>query len=209
MQLVASQLTIVRGDRLVISDLSFKVSAGRALVLTGANGSGKTSLLRTLAGFLRPGAGELRLEGGDADRTLAEHCHYIGHRAALKSSLTALENLAFWNQYFAESARDMLPGRSGAALDSFGMLGLGDIPVAYLSAGQKHRIALARLLLAYRPIWLLDEPTASLDAASQGILDAVIDRHLRSGGIAVIATHQPLDVGPQHELRLDAGAEDV
>lgn len=208
MQLVASHLTIVRGDRLVISDLSFKVSAGEALILTGANGSGKTSLLRTLAGFLKPGAGELLLEGGNAERTLSEHCHYVGHRTALKSSLTALENLAFWNGYFAEDVRDLLPGRSGAALDSFGMLELGHVPVAYLSAGQKHRVALARLLLAHRPIWLLDEPTASLDAASQGVLDAVIDRHLRSGGMAVVATHQPLDVSPQLELRLDAGVGD-
>jgi len=208
MHLVASDLTILRGERAVIPDLSFKVSAGEALILTGANGSGKTTLIRSLAGLLKPSRGTLRLEDGDARRSLAEQCHYVGHRSALKPALTVLENVTFWSQYFADDNHGRLPSSGGAALDSFGLRELSDIPAGYLSAGQKQRAGLARLLLTHRPVWLLDEPTASLDAASQGVLEAVIDRHLLAGGLAVIATHQPLDIVNQFELRLDAAMED-
>ena len=207
MQLVADELAVLRGERIVFSDLSFAVSAGEALILTGPNGSGKTTLIRAIAGFIRPAEGELRLEAGDAERTLGQHCHYVGHRNALKSSMTVLENIAFWRSFLARDNIDRLPGRDGAALDTFGLLELSHIPAGYLSDGQKRRLGLARLLLTRRPIWLLDEPYASLDAASQGVLDAVIDRHLWSGGIALIATHQPIDVASQRELRL--GTTDV
>jgi heme exporter protein A len=210
MQLAADELAVMRGERIVFSGLSFAVSEGEALVLTGPNGSGKTTLIRIIAGLIRPAAGELRLEAGDAERTIEQHCHYVGHRGAVKSSMTVLENLEFWRGFLARDSIDRLPGRDGAALDAFGLLELSNIPAGYLSDGQKRRLGLARLLLTRRRIWLLDEPYASLDAASQGILDAVIDRHLRAAGIAIIATHQPIDVSSQRELRLgrtDAGAE--
>lgn len=202
MQLAADQLAVTRGERFVFAGLSFSISEGEALILTGPNGSGKTTLIRVIAGFIRPAAGELRLEAGDAERTIGQHCHYIGHRGAVKTSMTVLENVAFWRSFLAKDSIDRLPGRDGAALDAFGLLELSHIPAGYLSDGQKRRLGLARLLLTRRRIWLLDEPYASLDAASQGILDSVLDRHLRAGGIAVIATHQPIDVSSQRELQL-------
>lgn len=210
MQLAADELAVTRGERIVFSELSFAVSEGEALILTGPNGSGKTTLIRAIAGLIRPAAGELRLEAGDPERTIGQHCHYVGHRGAIRSSMTVLENVEFWRSFLAKDSIDRLPGRDGAALDAFGLLALSHIPAGYLSDGQKRRLGLARLLLTRRRIWLLDEPYASLDAASQGILDAVIDRHLRSAGIAIIATHQPIDVSSQRELRLggtDAGTE--
>lgn len=210
MQLAADELAVTRGERIVFSDLSFAVSEGEALILTGPNGSGKTTLIRAIAGLIRPAAGELRLDAGDPERTIGQHCHYVGHRGAIRSSMTVLENVEFWRSFLAKDSIDRLPGRDGAALDAFGLLALSHIPAGYLSDGQRRRLGLARLLLTRRRIWLLDEPYASLDAASQGILDAVIDRHLRSAGIAIIATHQPIDVSSQRELRLggtDAGAE--
>jgi heme exporter protein A len=205
MQLVAQDLAVSRGERTIFAGLSFAVPAGEALILTGPNGAGKTTLLRMVAGFLRPVAGSVELDAGDTDRTLAEQCHYVGHRDAVKSNLTVLENIEFWYRFLGAS--QIVPGQAGAALDTFGLLGLSDIPARFLSDGQRRRLCLARLLLASRPLWLLDEPTAALDATSQGVLEAVIDRHLRAGGVALIATHQPIDVSPQRELSLRAGAE--
>jgi heme exporter protein A len=208
-QLVVQDLAVRRGERAIFAGLSFAVPPGEALILTGPNGAGKTTLLRTIAGFLPPAAGRLELEAGDPDRTIAEQCHYVGHRNAIKPSLTVLENIAFWHQFLADGGSGRVRGHAGAALDTFGLLGLSHIPAGYLSDGQKRRLCLARLLLTPRPLWLLDEPTAALDAASQGLLEAVIDRHLRSGGLAIVATHQPIDLSPQRELSLDAGAEDA
>lgn len=203
MQLVVQDLAVSRGERTVFAGLSFVVPPGEALILTGPNGVGKTTLIRTIAGFLRASAGGLELEpGDDANHSIAERCHYVGHRNALKSNLTVLENIVFWERYLANTRP--LPGAAGAALDTFGLLGLAHIPAGYLSDGQKRRLSLARMLLTPRPLWLLDEPVAALDAASQGILEAVIDRHLRSGGLAVIATHQPIDLSLQRELNLAA-----
>ncbi|HVY41872.1 MAG TPA: heme ABC exporter ATP-binding protein CcmA [Hyphomicrobiaceae bacterium] len=204
MQLRAKKLVVLRGERTVIAGLSFSVSSGEALVLTGPNGSGKTTLIRTLAGLTKPASGEIELDIQDAnDRSLAEHCHYVGHQNAVKASLTVAENAAFWWRFLADHPADRARGRAGAALDAFGLLELSHVPAGYLSAGQKRRLGLARLLTTHRPIWLLDEPTAGLDAASQGVLESVINRHLRSGGLAIIATHHPLDVSPQAELPLD------
>ena len=208
-QLVVQDLAVRRGERAIFAGLSFAVPPGEALILTGPNGAGKTTLLRTIAGFLPPAAGRLELEAGDPDRTIAEQCHYVGHRNAIKSNLTVLENIAFWQRFLADGASARMPGHAGAALDTFGLLGLSHIPAGYLSDGQRRRLCLARLLLARRPLWLLDEPAAALDAASQGVLEAVIDRHLRAGGLAVVATHQPIDLSPQLELSLGANAEPV
>jgi heme exporter protein A len=185
-----------RGGRVIVERLSFRLSGGSALLLTGANGSGKTTLLRSLAGFLQPASGQIRHEGADAEREPAELAHFIGHLDGIKAHLTVEENLRFWAAYLGDEA-DV-----AAALDSFALSGLADIPAGYLSAGQKRRLALARLAAAKRPIWLLDEPTVSLDTASVALLVAAIEAHVAGGGLAVIATHIPLALHRAQEIRL-------
>jgi heme exporter protein A len=196
MRLIAENLSCERGGRIVFSDLSFAIEAGEALQVTGRNGAGKSSLLRLVAGMVRMSSGSLTLERGEQDKPIAEQVHYCGHLDACKPSLTAQENLDFW--------RDFLGGgglSAYAALEAFGIARLADTPAGYLSAGQKRRLSLARLLAVKRPLWLLDEPTAALDTASQHSLFDAIKAHCASGGLALIATHMPLDV-PTRELRI-------
>lgn len=203
MLLVAENLVVDRGARTILDRVSFTVRAGEALVLTGRNGAGKTTLIRTLAGFLQPTSGMVRLEGGDEDRELAEECHYIGHASGIRASLTVAENLNFWAGYLGLLSgcdRDMAVEN---ALEKLGLLRLADIQAAYLSAGQKRRLGLARLLVAKRAVWLLDEPTVSLDAASAEVLGSVVAEHVAQGGIAVAATHVPLAIASAREFRLD------
>lgn len=205
MQLVAEDLVLERGGRRVINGLSFTVAAGEALVLAGPNGSGKTTLLRAMAGFIRPMHGTVRLEGGNGELTIAEQAHVVGHANAVKSSLTVVENTAFWGDYLGSSppsSSAAIGERLEAALRHFGLDDLGDFPAAYLSAGQKRRLGLARLLVADRPLWLLDEPTVSLDTASSERLVAAVNAHTKSGGIAVIATHLPLALESARTLQL-------
>ncbi len=205
LQLIADQLQVTRGARTIIRDLSFEVAAGEALLLTGANGAGKTTLIRTLAGFLAPSGGTIRLNGGDPERDIAEQSHYVGHANGIKASLTVAENLRFWTEYLAEDDRDGNADRLDEALDHFNLLDLSDIPAGYLSAGQKRRLGLARLLVAHRPLWLLDEPTVSLDTASVALLAKAVDAHVTGGGIAIAATHIPLGLAKTRELRLVGG----
>src|SRR6185312_205291 len=162
MQLRAENLSCVRGGREVFTGLSFAVAGGEALVVTGRNGAGKSSLLRTIVGLVRLAAGKIVLDQGQADATIAEQAHYLGHLDAIKPSLSVGENLIFWASYL---------GRGGdvtAALEAVDLAPLADLPAAYLSAGQKRRLAIARLVAVKRPVWLLDEPTSALDATSQG-----------------------------------------
>jgi len=194
MRLVGEGLRVERGERRIFDGVGFAVSAGQALVITGPNGSGKSTLLKAIAGFLPPAAGSIRLEGG-GDAPVAEHCHYLAHANALKPQLTVEDNLRFWADFCG-------PGIDvDAALEQVGLPGVGDIPTGFLSAGQKRRVAIARLLAARRPVWLLDEPTAALDAASDRRFARIVAEHLASGGIAVAATHQPL--GLAEPLTLD------
>jgi len=199
-QLVAENLVLERGGRNVVDGLSLRLEPGAALVLTGPNGSGKSTLLRALAGYLRPAAGSVRITGAGEDREASEVCHFVGHLDGIKSHLTAAENLAFWATYLGGQAD--VAARVEAALRAFALDALADIPAGYLSAGQKRRLALARLTVAERPLWLLDEPTVSLDAASVEVLVAAINAHLKSGGMAVIATHVPMALAPMQQLRL-------
>lgn len=201
MKLIADMLSSVRGGRAVFSKLSFEVAGGEALLLTGPNGSGKTTLIRTIAGLLRPAAGQVRLEGGHPEHSLGEECHYVGHLNGVKSTLSVEENAKFWNR-FLDGAHEAVE----TALATFGLSALRDIPAGYLSAGQKRRLGLARVLLARRPIWLLDEPTVSLDEASQAMVAGAVDAHVAAGGMVIAATHVPLGFGKSRELRLGGQA---
>jgi len=194
----------------VIADLSFATEAGEALLLVGPNGAGKTTLIRTLAGFISPASGTIRLTGVSDDRELAERCHYVGHLSGVKSSLTAEQNLLFWARYLGDpGSRAAIPERVAKALADFGMAPLAHYPAGLLSAGQRRRLGLARLSVALRPIWLLDEPTVSLDTASTGLLARLIKVHLASGGLVVAATHLPMGLDTARYLSLPKGETSV
>ncbi len=203
MRLSVVDLACRRGGRDVFAGVSFAVSGGEALIVRGRNGAGKSSLLRTLIGLLRPAAGRITLEGGDAELSLAEQAHYLGHQDALKPALTVGENLRFWAAYLGRAERAKQPGSVAEALETVGLRALADLPAAYLSAGQRRRLSVARLLAVKRPIWLLDEPTSTLDAAAQDRLAGRMQAHLADGGLIVAATHGPIGLSATRELRLD------
>ena len=199
--LKAEGVAITRGGRPVLSDLSFHVCAGEALVVTGPNGSGKSSLLRAVAGLIAPAAGRIYLEGG----ALRDAVHLVGHNNALKAQLSVLENALFWARWQGGADSDGeadAETRAENALEAVGLLGLADTPGAYLSQGQRRRLALARLVASPRPVWLLDEPVAGLDAASRDLFAASMARHLGGGGLIMAATHDPLGLNRPRELSL-------
>jgi heme exporter protein A len=200
MRLSATGLGCVRGSRAVFSNINLELSSGGALALVGTNGSGKSSLLRLIAGLLRPSEGRIELKGGDDELGLPEQAHYQGHLDALKPSLTVAENLDFWTRYLRQRAF-----RLDEPLAATGLGGLADLPAAYLSAGQRRRLSLARLIAVPRPIWLLDEPTSALDAAGQDRLAELMRQHLSTGGMILAATHGPLGIEAE-ELRLGGSA---
>jgi heme exporter protein A len=200
MRLSGRGVRCVRGGREVFSGLDFEASAGEALAVTGANGSGKTSLLRIIAGLLSAAGGSIGLEGGEAELTLSEQAHYLGHRDALKPALSVIENLGFWCDFLGGDASDTPASLAAAGLDH-----AAHLPAAFLSAGQRRRLSIARLLTVRRPIWLLDEPTNALDAAGQSLFGALMGDHLARGGLIVAATHAPLGLAAR-ELRLGVTA---
>ncbi|MCJ2015411.1 heme ABC exporter ATP-binding protein CcmA [Methylobacterium sp. J-076] len=202
MRLDVDNLACRRSGRRIFAGLTFSVGEGGALAVTGRNGAGKSSLLAILSGRLRPDGGRIAIaDVGEA--SLPECLHVVGHRDGLKSALTAGENLTF--------ARDLLGAPRlvpREALERLGLAHAHDLPVAYLSAGQRRRVALARLLVCARPLWLLDEPTAALDTASQEVLAGLMAEHRAGGGLVIAATHQALGLRDAMELRIDrAGPE--
>ena len=202
MRLVAERLSATRGEDLIFQDISFEVAGGEALVVKGPNGSGKSTLLRVLAGLLPAESGTAKLLAAPQPvERLGEACHYLGHRNAMKRELTVDENLVFWKDFFGD-----FPGRAGVevneAVESVGLGGIAHLPFGYLSAGQQRRMAMAKLLVAWRPVWILDEPTAALDVAAEKMFAGLVTAHLARGGIAIAATHQPLGLEAARELRM-------
>jgi heme exporter protein A len=190
-------LAVVRGDRIVFAGLDVTVAAGQALLLTGANGAGKSTLLRILAGLLRPAEGVVTWQGHDIAADPAAHAgrtRYLSHQDALKPALSVTENLDFFARLHG--------GAVGLALEALALAALADLPARVLSSGQKRRLALARLALAPAPLWLLDEPTTGVDAASVERLRPLLAAHRAAGGIVVAATHIPLPLDGARELKL-------
>ena len=197
LRLVASGLAARRGYRTLFEALDLALGAGEIIQLFGPNGSGKSTLLRILAGYGAPDSGVVRWEGLPSEVDPATLIHYSGHRDALRDALSARENLLFAAGLLGGSAAAIEP-----ALDRLGAGRLIDLPVRVLSAGQRRRIALARLLIAPRPLWLLDEPLAALDTAGQALVAALIGEHAAAGGAVLVATHHAIDVASR---RLDLG----
>ena len=203
MRLTAENLSARRGEDLIFKNISFNLGAGECLVLTGKNGSGKSTLLRTVAGLLRPESGRVTWisDGAEAGMRAAEACHYLGHRNAMKAELTVSENLSFWREFLGDISGNT--GMSvGEAAEQVGLGGITHLPFGYLSAGQQRRMAFAKLLVAWRPVWILDEPTAALDVSAESVFTELIKNHLATGGIVLAATHQPLGLENARELKM-------
>lgn len=197
MRLIAENVSGERGGEIIFSRIGFSLENGQSLVVTGPNGTGKSTLLRIVAGLLPPAEGTIRLEGGEGNANIGAVSHYLGHLNGMKTALSVRENLHFW-QHFSGEPR-LGPAE---ALEAVGLHGIEHLPFGYLSTGQRRRVAIARLLLNHRPVWLLDEPTAGLDKASERHFGALMGEHLGEGGIVVAATHLPLGIQGAKELRL-------
>jgi heme exporter protein A len=200
MRLAGRGVTCVRGGRQIFAGLDFDAVSGEAVAVVGRNGAGKTSLLRLIAGLLVPAGGTIALEGGDSELTLPEQSHYLGHRDALKPALSVMENLTFWADFLGGERSD-----AASNLASVGLAHAVHLPASFLSAGQRRRLSLARLLTVRRPVWLLDEPTTALDVGGQAMFSGLMRAHLEAGGLIIAATHAPLGIEAR-ELRIGGTA---
>ena len=194
-----SALTVSRGERILFRDLSFTVAHGEVLALTGANGAGKTSLLRAIARFIRPDAGEIAFGGTDVHEARRQHLHWQGPLDGLKAARSARDELAFQTRFAGAD-----PDGVAAAIDLLALTPLLDLEVRQLSAGQRRRLALARLIAAPRPLWLLDEPFSPLDARWRAVFGTLMQAHVDKGGAVIAAVHDPLPV-PARTLDIGAG----
>ncbi len=199
MRLEAENLAGERGGETVFAGLSFALSAGEALVVTGPNGSGKSTLLRIVAGLLAPESGRVTLTERGAALPVAAASHYLGHQNAMKPGLSVRENLAFWRDFNGAARLDV-----DAALEAVDLPGVDHIPFGYLSTGQRRRVSIAKLLVSHRPLWIVDEPTAGLDKASEARFAGLMRAHIGEGGMVVAATHIPLGLDDGKTLDMDA-----
>ena len=196
MELEITDLHLSRGDRLLVKDLNFKLSKGQSLKIEGANGVGKTTLIRAIAGFITPDKGKINFTFDDKDLSKREQIHYIGHKNGIRTSLTVLENLEFWASFYNTKPSLM------QIAQTYALKSLLHIPAGYLSAGQKRRLSLSRLSMSKRPLWLLDEPTVSLDQQSVKLVAKAAQNHIEEGGILIAATHIPLEIEFTNTLTL-------
>ncbi|HEV7416348.1 MAG TPA: heme ABC exporter ATP-binding protein CcmA [Tianweitania sediminis] len=202
MRLTAQDLGAERGGERIFSGLHFAIGAGEALLVTGPNGAGKSTLLQVLCGLLPAAEGTILLEGaGEEWPTVAAAAHYLGHGNAMKPAMSVEENLRFWREFNGEPCLEV-----DEALEEVGLGSLGHLPFSTLSTGQRRRAAIARLLVSWRPIWLLDEPTAGLDARSETRFTALMEAHRADGGLIIAATHWPLHLQDVKELVLGDAA---
>jgi heme exporter protein A len=196
--LTISGLSVSRGERVLFRDLAFSLTSGEVVALTGANGAGKTSLLRALAGFLRPDAGTVVFAAADAGEARTRHLHWLGHLDGLKGARRARDELEFQARWFGADADGI-----AAAVDVLALEPLLDLEVRQLSAGQRRRFAFARLVAAPRPLWLLDEPMAPLDARWRAAVGVLMQAHVDKGGAVLAAVHDPLPI-PARALTIGA-----
>ncbi|MHB1103970.1 MAG: heme ABC exporter ATP-binding protein CcmA [Devosia sp.] len=194
-RLQVSGLCCRRGERLLVDGLDFEVEPGEIVLLRGPNGAGKTTLLLALAGIIRPTTGTIAITGGEGPEG-ASDLHFLGHLSAVKARLTVMENLRFWADLNGGDRALIAP-----ALQAVGLAHIETLAAGYLSAGQTRRLALARLLVADRPVWLMDEPTTALDREGELLAGRLIDAHLLRGGLVVAATHHDLTLHPPDRVR--------
>lgn len=199
------QLSCMRGDRQLFSNLTFSLQSGRLLYLKGHNGSGKTTLLRTLAGLFHADSGEVLWSGQTLKQTSDDYYRdvlYIGHAAGIKLDLTPLENLQIYCRMRDLSFQE---GELWDALQKLGLKGFEDLPARMLSAGQKRRIALARLFIDKARLWILDEPFTALDVAAVELLQGIVAQHVISGGMVILTTHQEVSLPEERVTRIELG----
>jgi len=199
MRLEAENLAGERGGETIFAGLSFALSEGEALVVTGPNGSGKSTLLRIICGLLQPEAGKVELREDGTVLPVRAACHYLGHQNAMKPALSVRENLSFWQKFNGAAQSEI-----DEALEAVDLPGVEHLPFGYLSTGQKRRVSIAKLLVSHRPLWIVDEPTAGLDKASEARFAEIMCGHMREGGMIVAATHIPLGLEGVNALDMAA-----
>lgn len=204
MRLGAENLAGERGGETIFAGLSFEVSSGEALIVTGPNGSGKSTLLRIICGLLAPEAGKIELLEDRAALPVRAACHYLGHQNAMKPALSVRENLLFWQKFNGSARFDI-----DEALEAVDLPGVEHLPFGYLSTGQKRRVSIAKLLISYRPLWIVDEPTAGLDKASEARFAELMRDHMGEGGMVIAATHIPLGLEAVRTLDMASFSHEV
>lgn len=200
MKLIVENLSIHRATQEIVSDISFELSEGDALIVTGENGSGKSTTLRGIAGLMPLNSGSVKLldeNGKQFEGETREYCHYLGHQNGMKPALTVRENLDFWQKFCGEPDLTI-----EEALEEVDLAHTINLPFSYLSAGMKRRVSIARLLVSDRPIWIVDEPTAGLDAQSVKMFTGLCHTFCEGGGILIAATHLPLGIETEKTLEI-------